>query len=197
MPRPTRPARSIARDWHDSSKAKDMTRSHFFALLTTFVVACASSPPPKPAALVEARINERAPAPELLPPDEATTSNVTISADIRNACGLSELEAYFAFNSANIRTQDRATLKKLADCFTTGPLKGREMRLVGHADPRGDDEYNYVLGQRRADNVRSAVVEAGMTATNVATTSRGENDASGSEEVGWAKDRRVDIVLGG
>ena len=70
------------------------------------------------------------------------------------------------------------------------------MRLVGHADPRGDEEYNYVLGQRRADNVRSAVVDAGMAAASIAATSRGEDDASGSDEQGWAKDRRVDIVLG-
>ncbi|HEX6271679.1 MAG TPA: OmpA family protein, partial [Polyangiaceae bacterium] len=115
----------------------------------------------------------------------------------RSACGISEVEAFFAFDSANVRAQDRAILKKLADCFMTGPLKGREMRLVGHADPRGDEEYNHVLGQRRADSVKSAVVEAGLTATTIATTSRGEDDASGTEETGWSKDRRVDIVLGG
>jgi hypothetical protein len=32
------------------------------------------------------------------------------------------------------------------------------MHLVGHADPRGDADYNYLLGQRRADSVKGAVV---------------------------------------
>jgi outer membrane protein OmpA-like peptidoglycan-associated protein len=36
-----------------------------------------------------------------------------------------------------------------------------------------------------------------MSAASVWTSSRGEDDASGSDEQGWAKDRRVDIVLGG
>ena len=48
----------------------------------------------------------------------------------------------------------------------------------------------------RADNVKGAIVTAGMTAAKTLTTSRGELDASGSDEASWSKDRRVDIVLG-
>ena len=173
-----------------------MTRNQLPLLLAAVVAACGSNPPPAARTFIETRPAQTGPNFELPPPDEVTASNIAISADIRSACGLSEVEAFFAFDSAKIRAQDRAVLKKLADCFTTGPLKGREMRLVGHADPRGDEEYNHVLGQRRADNVRSAVVEAGMAAGGIATTSRGEDDASGVEEQGWARDRRVDIVLG-
>ncbi|HEX7452312.1 MAG TPA: OmpA family protein, partial [Polyangiaceae bacterium] len=80
--------------------------------------------------------------------------------------------------------------------FSTGPLKGRELRLVGHADPRGEEEYNMVLGGRRADNVKSAIAAEGLAATKIATTSRGKLDAIGTEEASWAKDRRVDVVLG-
>jgi peptidoglycan-associated lipoprotein len=121
---------------------------------------------------------------------------VSIAADIRNACGISEAEARFAYDSASVHPEDRAILKKLAECFTGGPLRGREMRLVGHADPRGDEEYNYLLGQRRADNVKSAIVESGMPTERVSTTSRGESEATGGDEAGWAKDRRVDVMLG-
>ena len=70
------------------------------------------------------------------------------------------------------------------------------MRLVGHADPRGDEEYNMVLGGRRADNVKSAIVQAGLHSSKIATTSRGEMDATGTDEAGWEKDRRVDVMLG-
>jgi peptidoglycan-associated lipoprotein len=86
-------------------------------------------------------------------------------------------------------------LKKLADCFSTGPLKGKRMRLVGHADPRGDEEYNRVLGQRRADNVKNAISGEGLASAQMETVSRGEDDANGTDDAGWAKDRRVDIVL--
>jgi peptidoglycan-associated lipoprotein len=127
--------------------------------------------------------------------DDPKVSNIQISDDIKKACGITDAEAYFAFDSANIREPDRAVLRKLAVCFSTGPLKGRQMRLVGHADPRGDEEYNRVLGQRRADNVKGAIASQGLESTKMSTTSRGEDDATGTEETSWTRDRRVDILL--
>jgi peptidoglycan-associated lipoprotein len=120
---------------------------------------------------------------------------VNISEDIRNACGIAEAEARFAFDSATVQKGDLPVLDKLAICFTSGKLAGRNMRLVGHADPRGDEEYNLVLGGRRADGVKNYLVGAGLPGAQAQTTSRGEMDATGMNESGWARDRRVDIVL--
>ena len=53
-----------------------------------------------------------------------------------------------------------------------------------------------VLGGRRADNVKNAIVDAGLSSSKIATTSRGEMDATGTDEAGWEKDRRVDVMLG-
>jgi peptidoglycan-associated lipoprotein len=128
--------------------------------------------------------------------DVPSRSNINISEDIRKACGITDSEAFFAYDSANVRPEDKAILTKLATCFTSGPLKGRQMRLVGHADPRGDDEYNMTLGNRRADNVKNAIVQAGLDGARIATTSRGEIDATGTDEASWEKDRRVDVLLG-
>ncbi len=128
--------------------------------------------------------------------EDTSKGTLNISDEIRKACGISDAEAYFAFDSANVRPEDRAVLRKLSDCFTTGPLKGRQMRLVGHADPRGDYDYNMVLGGERAENVKRVIVAEGMEAARVATTSRGEMDATGTDEASWSQDRRVDVVLG-
>ncbi|HEY6080973.1 MAG TPA: OmpA family protein [Polyangiaceae bacterium] len=161
-------------------------------------LACGSEPPPPaktadaapaPAATTPAPVNDK-------PDDDPRKGNINISDEIRKACGITDAEAFFAYDSANIRESDKAVLGKLATCFTTGPLKGREMRLVGHADNRGEEDYNMLLGQRRADNVKGAIVSAGMTAGKAFTTSRGELDSNGTEEATWQKDRRVDIVLG-
>jgi peptidoglycan-associated lipoprotein len=161
------------------------------------LAACGSEP--KPVAQAPAP-PPPATAPPAPPPEKAgdvpTRSNIAISDDIRKACGISETDAYFAYDSANVRPQDRAIMQKLATCFTSGPLKGHTVRLVGHADPRGDEEYNMVLGGRRADNVKSAISAAGLDASKIATTSRGEMDATGTDEAGWEKDRRVDVMLG-
>ncbi|MBN2197273.1 MAG: OmpA family protein [Polyangiaceae bacterium] len=129
------------------------------------------------------------------PDDDPKRGNISISDEIRKACGISDAEAFFAYDSANVRPQDRAVLRKLADCFVTGPLKGRQMRLVGHADPRGSDEYNMVLGSRRAENVRTSIIAEGLPSDRAETTSRGEMEAQGTDEASWARDRRVDIVL--
>jgi peptidoglycan-associated lipoprotein len=163
-------------------------------------LACGSDPPPPPKT-ADAAPPAPAPAPAPAannpkPDDDPKKSNINISDEIRKACGITDAEAFFAYDSANVREQDKAVLTKLATCFTTGPLKGREMRLVGHADNRGEEDYNMLLGQKRADNVKDAIVSAGMTAAKALTTSRGELDATGADEASWSKDRRVDIVLG-
>ncbi len=58
------------------------------------------------------------------PDDDPSKGNINISDEIRKACGITDAEAFFAYDSANIREQDKAVLSKLATCFTTGPLKG-------------------------------------------------------------------------
>jgi peptidoglycan-associated lipoprotein len=136
------------------------------------------------------------PPPSEKPGDDPAQSDINIDESIRKACGLTDTEAHFAYNSASVRESDKQTLKKIADCFMTGPLKGRNLLIVGHADPRGEPEYNLVLGGRRADNVAGAIGAAGLAESQITTSSRGEMDATGTDEASWAKDRRVDLLLG-
>ena len=130
------------------------------------------------------------------PNAEAQGAIMAIAPDIQAACGIAETNTFFAYNSAQVAQADHALLAKLADCFTSGPLAGRPMQLVGHADPRGDSDYNYVLGQQRADRAKDAIVDAGMSGSKISTTSRGENEASGNDEASWSGDRKVEVLLG-
>jgi peptidoglycan-associated lipoprotein len=143
----------------------------------------AKPPPPPPQANVD---------------NDPTRGQLNIDEAIRKACGITDAEAYFAYDSANVRPEYRKVLKKLAVCFTTGPLAGRVMRLVGHADARGEDSYNLALGGQRADNVKKIIVAEGMTESKTDTSSRGEmdSDQTTKDEAVWAKDRRVDVLLG-
>jgi peptidoglycan-associated lipoprotein len=130
------------------------------------------------------------------PPNSPQASAVRISDEIIKACGISEPDAYFAFDSANVRPDDANVLGQLVTCFTTGPLKGRQLKLVGHADPRGGSDYNMTLGQSRADAVKDYIIGHGMDKAKTDSTSRGAMDATGTDEPTWARDRRVDIMLG-
>lgn len=128
--------------------------------------------------------------------DDPARSAVNIDPAIVQACGLPSDAAHFAFDSSRVRTEDDRTLAAVARCFESGPLKGRQLRLVGHADPRGDAEYNVVLGQARADSVALYVISKGLPRAQTASTSRGAMDAIGTDEASWARDRRVDLILG-
>jgi peptidoglycan-associated lipoprotein len=164
--------------------------------LTTLVAACGSSAPRAEQPPVRSGEGTAPSTQSAAAGEDATTANVNISDEIRRACGLTDAEAYFAYNSDRVRERDAGVLDKLARCFKDGPLAGRTMRLVGHADPRGDEEYNLVLGGRRAATVQRVLVARGLDSTRVSATSRGEMEAEGDDEAGWARDRRVDVFLG-
>jgi peptidoglycan-associated lipoprotein len=121
---------------------------------------------------------------------------VAISDEIRSRCGIPDQDAYFTFDSARLTSHDRTPLDSVARCFVSGPLKGRHVKLVGRADPRGEAEYNMTLGQSRADEVGQYLVARGLSRTMTMTTSRGAMDATGTDEASWERDRRVDVMLG-
>lgn len=121
---------------------------------------------------------------------------VAISDEILQACNIPAADAYFAFDSSRLTAPDHGTLDAVATCFTTGPLSGRSLNLVGRADPRGTAEYNIALGQSRADAVTAYLTARSVDPANASATSRGAMDATGVDETGWAHDRRVDVLLG-
>lgn len=103
--------------------------------------------------------------------------------------------AYFGFDSASLGKEGQAALDALAACFITGPAKGKSLAVVGHADPRGEPDYNVGLGQRRAGTVETYLAKKGMPEGQIESSSRGELDATGEDEAGWKKDRRVELLL--
>jgi peptidoglycan-associated lipoprotein len=127
-------------------------------------------------------------------------STVYLSDRLRKACGITTVETLkdtpkFAFDQSAILPEDRDVLALVAQCLTTGPLKGRSVRFVGRADPRGTQEYNMALGERRANAVMKYMAALGVAAAQMSDTSRGALDATGSGDEAWRQDRRVDIDL--
>jgi peptidoglycan-associated lipoprotein len=125
------------------------------------------------------------------------TPSLHVSDELARLCALPKQEyaPSFEFDSDAIGDQDRAVLSALAHCLSDGALKGRGLALTGRADPRGEPEYNMSLGESRADSVRRYLHDLGVQAERLRATSRGEMDATGTDEASWARDRRVDIDL--
>jgi|GEM_PF-454912 len=127
------------------------------------------------------------------------SDRLTLSEEIVRACNIHidnpKDAPKFDFDSSDLSTQDRDVLNQVAKCATEGPIKGMSLKLVGRADPRGEEEYNMVLGVSRAAIVRTYLSRLGVDGSRLVTTSRGKLDASGTSEDGWRLDRRVDIEV--
>lgn len=72
-----------------------------------------------------------------------------------------------------------------------------KFQLAGHCDERGSDQYNIALGERRAEAVRSYLLELGIDAGRMETVSYGEEQPldAGLGESAWMKNRRVEFIL--
>ena len=96
---------------------------------------------------------------------------------------------YFDFNESSLTTEATGAIDRNADCIKKNP---RSVTLTGRTDPRGTEEYNLALSDKRAQAVKSRLSQLGCN--NLKTNARGEMDATGKDEAGWAKDRRVDVT---
>jgi peptidoglycan-associated lipoprotein len=97
---------------------------------------------------------------------------------------------YFAFDSSELDSSARAAIETAVECYRNQNPNVR-LLLTGACDPRGTEEYNIALGERRAQSVRSYMNSLGMNAGQVSITSVGEEMASGTDEASWARDRNV------
>ena len=70
---------------------------------------------------------------------------------------------------------------------------GRGVFLNGHTDPRGTEEYNIALSERRAQTVADYLARLGIDPARFRVVPRGETQATGTSESGWSRDRRVEI----
>jgi len=97
---------------------------------------------------------------------------------------------YFGFDAS---TLDEAARSALADNVSCLSKAGGSVSLTGHADPRGTDEYNLALSDKRAQAVKKYLERLGVDGYRLQSLPRGSLDARGTNESSWARDRRVDL----
>jgi peptidoglycan-associated lipoprotein len=74
------------------------------------------------------------------------------------------------------------------------------LRVEGHADQRGSDEYNLALSNRRAAAAKRFLIEQGIGPGRLETAGFGEERPldPGQSESAWASNRRAEFwVTGG
>lgn len=106
---------------------------------------------------------------------------------------------HFDFDRSEIRPgMDTEVLQqKLAILQANSQLR---VRITGHCDERGSDEYNLALGNRRALAAKQWLVDRGIAENRIQTASRGEENPldARSNESAWAQNRRDEFeIIGG
>lgn len=83
-----------------------------------------------------------------------------------------ETDAYFGFDSAELTEEGRSRLDELAQRFTE--VEEPNIRVTGHTDPIGDEQYNQELSRARAEAVKAYLVETGVAEDAIEVAARGE-----------------------
>jgi outer membrane protein OmpA-like peptidoglycan-associated protein len=116
--------------------------------------------------------------------------------EMRNDRIVLEERVLFDFERARVKTRARPILQAIAELYRQHP-EWIEIRIEGHADTRGVEEYNQTLSERRARNVRELLVEYGIPAGIVEAVGYGSarpRDLRDEPEA-HHRNRRVEFVV--
>ena len=102
---------------------------------------------------------------------------------------------HFAFDSAAIKTSEKANLEAVAAALKSDA--SAKLLIEGYCDERGTEEYNRSLGERRALAAREALAKDGIDPSRIRTISYGKDRPAdpGHDDAAWAKNRRAEFVL--
>lgn len=106
---------------------------------------------------------------------------------------------HFGLDQFDISPEAAVTLRTKADVMrANGDVR---LRIEGHADQRGSNEYNLALGMRRATAARDFLTNFGIEPRRFEVVSYGEDRplATGESEAAWAQNRRAEfhVTAGG
>jgi len=104
---------------------------------------------------------------------------------------------FFESDSTELTSVAQATLDKQARWLAQYPRY--TITIEGHADERGTREYNFALGQRRAEAAKNYLAARGVPASRMRTISYGkERPVAVCNDIScWSQNRRAVTVLGG
>jgi peptidoglycan-associated lipoprotein len=150
----------------------------------------AAEPAPAPAPVDDSAERERLEKERMA--REAAEKTRTVSSDLAAMIN-------FDYDQAVVRQADQATLDRKAAIMAANP--SLKIRIAGHADERGSDEYNLALGNRRAAAAKRYLENKGVDASRIDVVSYGEERPlnPGNDETAFAQNRRdeFEVTAGG
>jgi peptidoglycan-associated lipoprotein len=172
-----------------------MRLSHFALVLVAVTAAGCSKKQPEVAPTPTAEPQPASPATPAPPPAAPAVDRATCEAAITAVVSEVGRVVNFDTDRYDIRDLDAVVLDAKAAVLRTHPAV--RLRVVGHADERYTDEYNLILGTRRAEAAKDYLVGRGIEASRLETASLGETAPvdPGHTEAAWARNRRAEFTV--
>jgi len=100
---------------------------------------------------------------------------------------------HFNFDQALLTAEDSERLRTVAEFLRSHP--DLTIRISGHCDERGTEEYNLALGNKRAGVAERYLVALGIEPRRVQVVSFGSERPAdpGHDEQAWARNRRSEV----
>ena len=167
------------------------SRQVFPTTATTYVLRASG-----PGGSDTARVSVSVSAPAEKPPVAAPA----VTEDVTAALERLVKDAYFNYDSSEIREDARATLQRNSDGLKEifGKFASSSVIVEGHCDDRGSAEYNLGLGERRANSAREFLVQVGVPGDKLKSVTYGKERpvCSDASEDCWQKNRRAHFAAG-
>lgn len=131
----------------------------------------------------------------------ATKAGVPYTPIVNNPKGGESLALYFEYDQAELHERALKQLEIVAGMLKSDPSK--KLRIAGHTDAKGTDNYNLALSQSRAESVKKQLSALGVAAAQIITEGMGKaqplspnQKADGTDDPeGRSKNRRAEIYL--
>ncbi|MEM7019862.1 MAG: OmpA family protein, partial [Pseudomonadota bacterium] len=128
-------------------------------------------------------------------PHGATVDQYGCTPDVRVI--LTEDMVGFDTNQSTIKPTAKAVLNELAVEINENMSTVQEIRVIGHTDNTGEENYNQRLSERRAQAVVNYLIGQGIPGDRIYSEGKGESNPidSNSTEDGRARNRRTEIDI--
>jgi len=125
----------------------------------------------------------------------AERAAAALRAATEEARGTLTERVHFDYDMAEIRSDAERVLRAKLAILRASPTV--TLRIEGHCDERGSNEYNDALGNRRAQAVIDFFTASGIDEDRFAIVSFGEDRplVNQSNENGWAQNRRAEFNI--
>jgi len=124
-------------------------------------------------------------------PQDSSASSMT--ADEQFKANVQDI--FFDYDSYEVTPSAQGALSKAAAYLANNP--SIKVLIGGYCDERGSNEYNLTLGQSRANSVKQALVQAGISPERLRVVSYGKEKpfCTESTEECWQQNRRAGFSI--